>query len=114
MIHTCLNLSVKPFEDKRNYRFEIFDDLTILMSIYHLYAFTKAFPDPKERFRIGWSLVVTMGFNASIKVTLAFIDIIRKSVRQIKESCRKCKEAKNRPKENKDSQSDKKLVKAKF
>ena len=60
------NILVKPFEEPKMNRLEIFNEVCILAAAYHLFLFTDYIESPEFRYKIGWSITSITTFNTEI------------------------------------------------
>jgi len=57
MIVLMVYARIKPFSDKSQYRLHIFDELGVILLMYHLICYTDFVPEPETQFKVGWSMV---------------------------------------------------------
>ncbi len=51
-------------------RLEIFNELSILVSSYHLFAFTALVDSPSVQYLIGWSLIGVIALNITVNMLI--------------------------------------------
>ncbi len=61
---------VKPYDDRRLNRMEVFNELTVLMCAWHLLLFTDMITDTDVKWMAGWSMVLITGFNLIFNIGL--------------------------------------------
>lgn len=67
MSHTAY---VMPYKEPiQNYQ-EVLNEITVLISSYHLFCFTEWIYDFERRFELGWSLIGVILFNVLVNVTI--------------------------------------------
>jgi hypothetical protein len=62
------NILVKPFEEPKMNRLEIFNEVCILAAAYHLFLFTDYIESPEFRYMIGWSIISITTFNIVVNM----------------------------------------------
>ncbi len=58
----------KPFMQPSMNCLEIFNELSILFSSYHLFAFTPLVDSPSVQYLLGWSLIGVISFNITVNM----------------------------------------------
>ena len=99
MVHFCFNLHIKPIEDKTDHYYELFDDTTILLCIYHIYLFTDFVTNADDRNTFGWSLVGIMAINVGYRVSIALYTMVMNGINTCKVAYNYCKNKKAAKKE---------------
>lgn len=67
MSHTAYVLPYK--QTIQNYQ-EVINEVTVLISAYHLFCFTEWIYDFERRFELGWSLIFTILLNVLVNLTI--------------------------------------------
>ncbi len=57
-----------PFNNSTITRLEIFNELSILLSSYHLFAFTPLVDSPSVQYHLGWSLIGVITLNIAVNM----------------------------------------------
>lgn len=81
---------VKPFEQHHLNKLEIFNELCILASFYHLMLFTPYINNPVLKYSIGWSIITVITFNIGINMLLIIVDalkILKLFILKLKHKC---------------------------
>ena len=68
---------VRPYESKLQNSTEIINEITVLLSSYHLFCFTEWVYDVDRRLEIGWSLVGFIVFNVIVNVVIFLVTIFK-------------------------------------
>jgi hypothetical protein len=83
------NIHARPFEEPDLNRLEIFNEITILISAYHLLAFTDWIPDSEEYSHIhenfGISMLTFTAINVIVNTSIMFV----KTVKKLRMNCRR-------------------------
>ena len=64
------NILARPFEDPKLNKLEIFNELCIIVSAYHLFLFTPFVEDSAFQYRIGWSMIVVTVLNIAVNIAI--------------------------------------------
>jgi hypothetical protein len=69
---------VKPFKTPFLNKLEQFNEICILLAVYHLYIFTDLVEDPSIHFNFGWSLIVITILNIAFNMGIILINALKK------------------------------------
>lgn len=73
---------VRPFEQPLQNRLEVFNELCVLVSSYHLFAYTDFVPETMTQFKVGWSMIgvalFSVGGNVIVVVWTTIIELRKK------------------------------------
>jgi hypothetical protein len=86
-------IKVKPFEDPFFNKLEIFNEVCVLLSIYHLFTFTDFVGNVVMQYNIGWSMVGLTCFNIVTNILIVVICTISELIKKIRKM--KCCNRKN-------------------
>ena len=75
----CFIIKVRPFESKNTHRFEIYNELTILVASYLVLANVELLEDETIKINIGWFIT---GFVA-LNILANFANILIKTVKKL-------------------------------
>ena len=75
---------VRPYESKTQTNTEIINEITVLLSSYHLFCFTEWVYDMNRRLEIGWSLVGFIIFNILINLAIFLATIFKNFKKSVK------------------------------
>jgi hypothetical protein len=73
------NKLARPFEDPKLNKLEIFNELCIMVSAYHLFLFTPFVEDSAFQYKIGWSMIGVTVLN----IVVNFAIMAQTSFRQL-------------------------------
>ena len=76
--------SVLPYRDRVQNIQEVFNEFTVLVASYHLFAFTEWIYDYERRFEVGWSLVAVIVLNVCFNFVILTIFVIKDCLRKSK------------------------------
>ena len=77
-------LGYKPYEKSLQNNNEIFNELCILLTNYHLFAFTDFVEDPELQFLLGWSVIGILFFNIFINFGIMMKESLKMLILKIK------------------------------
>ena len=66
----------QPFQDPALTKLELFNEFTLLASLYHIFFFTNYFDDAEMKFNIGWSCIIVIMINVSVNFYAMIKNII--------------------------------------
>jgi len=61
---------VQPFKTKGRIRYEMFSEVVLMFSVYHLICFTPFVPDVEVRFKLGYSCIGVVSFHILVSLLL--------------------------------------------
>jgi hypothetical protein len=70
-------ISVKPFKEALLNKLEIFNEICILLTSYHLSCFTMFVSDPLIKYNIGWSLLALTSLNMLVNTSIIMVQVSR-------------------------------------
>jgi hypothetical protein len=75
MIFHCMllimyNKLAKPFDSPLLNHLEIFNELSIMLAAYHLFAFTNYVDNPQLQYQVGWSMIGVTAFNILVNMCI--------------------------------------------
>ena len=77
---TILILGAKPFEDPFTNGMEVFDEVIVLLTGYHIFIFAAYDLNPKIRMKLGWSLIAHIGILITANI-LRFLTGMLRAIR---------------------------------
>ena len=66
-------IEAKPHKDPKQGKMELFNELTVSISLYFLFIFTDFCPDSTTRYQAGWAKVFLILTNLIINVSLLMV-----------------------------------------
>ncbi len=57
------NKVVAPFESPILNKLEIFNEVCVILAVYHLFCFTPFVSDASTQYNVGWSMIGVTAFN---------------------------------------------------
>ena len=88
MTKLSLILVIKPYEEKKDYYLDIFNELCIWITVYTLLTFTDA-NDVESRPTLGLFLCALTSFQLLVGLIIVLISIITASFSSLKNCCMK-------------------------
>ena len=81
-----------PFEDDRQNKLEIMNEVSTVLLLYIVYMFSDLIPDPEKTYMAGYFYIVILVANLSVHLTLIGKGIYADLVEKIKGWHQACKE----------------------
>ena len=66
-------MHVKPYKDPKQGKMELFNELTVSVSLYFLFIFTDFCPDSTRRYQAGWGKVALIVTNLVVNVSIMIV-----------------------------------------
>lgn len=70
-------MHVKPLNDVKSHRFEIYNDFAILLTFYYLPLFTDYVASPVTRFSFGWQIMFIQAVSVVINMIPVLINLVK-------------------------------------
>ena len=80
IIHAVYLLALWPLEKNRDNKLEVYNEITILLLLYHLMCFSDMVPEHQIRYSIGYSYIVC----ACTDICLHLVLILRENIRNVR------------------------------
>ena len=64
------NKVVAPFESEILNKLEIFNEVCVILAVYHLFCFTPFVSEASTQYSVGWSMIGVTAFNVAGNVAV--------------------------------------------